>query len=91
MMADIRPLGTGEYDERSLSQLPLGYFVTSSAHVFAQKQKLKIDFNFQFSIFDFDFLILDSSKTEKLSRVPDCNIVGKTKLPLDFIVLFIVD
>ena len=61
-----------------------GTFVTSSAHVFDQKQKLKIDFNFQFSIFnfDFDFLILDSSKTEKLSRVTYCNIVGKTKLPL---------
>ena len=46
MMADIRPLGTGEYDERFLSQLPWGAFVTSSARVFTQKQKLKIDFNF---------------------------------------------
>ena len=70
---------------------PWGTFVTWSVLIFAQKQKLKIDFNFQFSIFDFDFLFLDSSKTEKLRRVTDCNIVGKTKLPLTFIFLFIVD
>ena len=92
MMADIRPLGTGQYDERSLSQLPLGYFCHFECARLCPKTK--IENWFQFSIFNFlvlIFLILDSSKTEKLSRVTDCNIVGKSKLLLAFIFLFIVD
>ena len=45
--------------------------------VLAKKQKLKIDCNFQFSIFQ--------------NHATDCNMVGKVKLPLSFIFLFIVD
>ena len=45
--------------------------------VLAEKKKLKIDCNFQFSIF--------------LSHATGCNIVGKAKLPLSLIFLFIVD
>ena len=50
----------------------------------AEKQKLKIDCNFQFSIFRLP-------PTEKLSHATNCSIVGKAKLPLSFIFLFIVD
>ena len=52
---------------------------------YGRKQKLKIDCNFQFSIFRLP------PKTEKLSHAPDCDIVGKVKLRLSFIFLFIVD
>ena len=52
---------------------------------FGRKQKLIAIFDFQFSIFRLP------PKTEKLSHATDCNIVGKAKLPLTFIFLFIVD
>ena len=47
-----------------------------------KNRKLTEIFNFQF---------LDPLKTEKLSHAADCNIVGKAKLRLSFIFLFIVD
>ena len=48
-------------------------------------QKTKLENWLQFSIFRLP------PKTEKLSHATDCNIVGKAKLPLTFIFLFIVD
>ena len=51
----------------------------------AEKQTLIAIFVFQFSIFRLP------PKTEKLTHATDCNIVGKAKLPLTFIFLFIVD
>ena len=47
-------------------------------------RKTKILNRLQFSIFRL-------SKTKRLSHATDCNIVGKVKLPLSFIFLFIVD
>ena len=75
MMADIRPLVTGEYDERSLSQLPLGCFCHFQCARLCPKTK--IENWLQFSIFNFwfwffNFRLLENRKAKPCHRLQHC-------------------